>query len=177
MPHVMLDLETLGNGSTATIISIGAVEFFPQRSAIGKKIEIIVDPDSCVSVGMKSDQNTIDWWAKQSPEARAIFDKPKVSIQEALTQFTKFIASCGDGACVWGNGATFDNVILSNAYLLAGVPRPWKYYNDMCFRTMKKLYPRVHQDAVGVSHNAVDDAEYQARLLMKIFVQAGLLNV
>lgn len=177
MPHVMLDLETLGNGSTATIISIGAVEFFPQRSAIGKKIEIIVDPDTCVAAGMKNDQSTIDWWAKQSPEARTVFTKPKVSIQEALQKFTEFLSGCGDKVCVWGNGATFDNVILSNAYLLTGIVRPWKYYNDMCFRTMKKLYPTVHQDPIGVSHNAVDDAEYQAHLLMKIFVQAGLRNV
>lgn len=177
MAHVMLDLETLGNGSNAVIISIGAVEFIPATSQIGRKFEVLIDPQSCVDAGLKIDASTVMWWMEQDQAARDQFKRSKFLLQEALKSFSGFLTNVGTSVNVWGNGATFDNVILSNAYLAAKIERPWKYYNDMCFRTMRKMYPKVHQDQIGVAHRAVDDAEYQARLLMKILVQAGIANV
>lgn len=179
MTHIMLDLETLGTASNAAILSIGAVEFRPETSQVTRKFEVIVDPQSCVDAGLKIDVSTILWWLEQDNAAREQFRKPKIPLQQALHEFSKFalIGSNVGSVKIWGNGATFDNVIMANAYQATRLERPWKYYNDMCFRTMKKLYPNVHQDPIGISHRAVDDAEFQARLLMKIFVQAGIKNV
>lgn len=177
MPHIMVDIETLGNNSRSVILSIGAVEFIPATSQIGRKFEIVVDPQTCVDVGMEVDMSTIMWWMDQSQQARDAFKRKGVSIHKALEQLAGFFHQCGDKPKVWGNGATFDNVILANAYALTKIDRPWPYWNDMCFRTMKNLYPSVKQDQIGAHHRAVDDAEYQARLLMKILVQAGIRNV
>ena len=63
---------------------------------------------------------------------------------------------------MWGNGATFDNVILANAYRGAGLPVPWKFWNDKCYRTIKGFFPQIKLQRIGTHHNAQDDAESQA---------------
>jgi exodeoxyribonuclease VIII len=70
---------------------------------------------------------------------------------------------------VWGNGATFDNVILANAYDACRIRRPWKYYADMCFRTVRNQYPHVQVKRQGTHHNALDDALTQAHHLQAIY--------
>jgi exodeoxyribonuclease VIII len=44
--------------------------------------------------------------------------------------------------------------------------QPWRHWNDRCYRTVKSLYPDVKLERVGTHHNAVDDAESQARHLI-----------
>jgi len=46
--------------------------------------------------------------------------------------------------------------------------RPWYFWNDRCYRTMKSLYPQIPMERDGVHHNALDDAISQARHLMAI---------
>ena len=70
---------------------------------------------------------------------------------------------------VWGNGATFDNVILSNAYKAAGMEQPWKFWDDRCYRTVKGLLPDIKIERLGTHHNAVYDAMSQARHLQFLF--------
>ena len=175
MNRIMLDLETLGNGSNAVITSIGAVEFIPEHGKIGQRFSIDVDPQSCKDLGLDMDVSAVLWWMKQSDKARAHFGRAKTSISTALLKFSKFVDNISpsnpEDVEIWGNGAAFDNVILSNAYKAAQVARPWSYSNDRCFRTLRAMYPNVPQDDIGISHCAVDDAEYQARLLMKIFCE------
>jgi len=72
------------------------------------------------------------------------------------------------GATLWGNGSTFDNVILSNAYRAIGVKQPWDFWNDRCYRTLKSLYPHVKLERSGVAHNALDDAKSQAMHAVRI---------
>ena len=64
------------------------------------------------------------------------------------------------------NGAAFDNVILASAYRRNGTRQPWQFLNDRCYRTMKAQYPAVKMQRNGTHHNAVDDAESQARHLI-----------
>lgn len=72
-----------------------------------------------------------------------------------------------DPVGVWGNGSDFDNVLIANACKAVGRPLPWKYYKNMCFRTMKNLF-KVKVDRSGTHHNAVDDAVYQMTVLKEI---------
>jgi len=67
---------------------------------------------------------------------------------------------------VWGNGAAFDNVILASAYRQANITQPWLFWNDRCYRTVKALSPAVTMQRNGTHHNALDDAESQARHLI-----------
>jgi hypothetical protein len=163
--NVMIDLETLGKNSHSAIISIGAAEF--NASGLGRTFYANIDPESCVRAGLKMDASTVMWWMQQSEQARAAFNADaKSSLLRALTDFCDWFP---DKACVWGNGATFDNVILSNAYDLTSIAKPWKYNADRCYRTLKALYPGVTPDLRGGTyHNALDDAVHQAQHAAKI---------
>jgi len=170
MSEVMVDLETLGNGSNAVIISIGAVAFDPASGQIQSEFYTNVEPQSCVDAGLKMDVSTVMWWMKQSDEARAAFTKPAVPIEIALDIFKAWYPQ---GAGMWGNGATFDNVILDNAYKACNITRPWHYTKDRCYRTLKALRPDIKQDRVGTHHNALDDAKFQALHACKLLRSLG----
>ena len=165
--QVMLDLETMGNGANAAIIAIGAVSF--DENGVADRFYRQVSLQSSASIGLECDPSTVMWWMQQSDDARSAFkDNDKAyHICVALADFAKWFADVG-GVEVWGNGAAFDNVILSNAYRKSGATQPWKFWNDRCYRTVKAMNPRVTAERVGTYHNAVDDAETQAVHLLKI---------
>lgn len=165
--HCMLDLETLGTGSDSAIVSIGAV-LFSIKEGIIDRIQTPINFDSVIKNGFSVTGNTIKWWLEQSEEARKELTKEEgVDIHLALGTFTNFLKGYED-VLVWGNGATFDNVILKNAYTKLGYKIPWSYRGDMCYRTIRQMYPQVSYKRVGVYHKAVDDAETQALHLIEI---------
>lgn len=173
MSHIMLDLETMGNGPQAAIIAIGAVAF--DLSGIKDRFYTQVSLESSISAGLIADPSTIMWWMQQSDEARAAFkDNDKaLALGGALVQFAEWLRAAG-GEQVWGNGASFDNAILSNAYRATGSEQPWKFWNDRCYRTFKSLLNAVPMQRVGTHHNALHDAESQAQHLIDNALAFGL---
>ena len=163
MSNVMLDLETMGNSARAAIIAIGAVKF--DKSGLGSEFYEVVDLQSSVNLGLTMDTSTVLWWMKQGDTARAAFDRKGMPITIALKAFSDWMET---DQPVWGNGASFDNVILSTAYRLAGMDQPWKFWNDRCYRTLKSLKPGIKMQRTGTYHNALDDAKSQAEHLMDI---------
>lgn len=159
----MLDLETFGQKPGAVIRAIGAVKFgdgqildtFYQR----------VDAQSCVDVGLKMDVATVEWWLKQGDAARLEMTKPGLHVAAALQAFSVWFGTDPE-TNVWGNGATFDNTLLSAAYDACLHRRPWGPFSDRCYRTVKNLWPSVPLIRSGTHHNALDDARDQARHLM-----------
>ena len=167
--HVMIDLETADSKSNAAIVAIGAV-VFDHRDTYAT-FYTPIDLNSAVKCGGTIGANTLAWWMQQPDEARAVFhDSSALSLHTALQSFAAWLEANAAlrnqnvyrNVCVWGNGATFDNVILSNSYEACGLPKPWSYHNDMCFRTMRSLFPQVDILFNGVKHNALDDARNQA---------------
>lgn len=171
MLEAMVDLETNGTGNKAVILSIGAVmmNFMDYTVVEGSDFYVNVDRQSCIDIGLLEDASTIAWWAKQSPEAKAaLLVQPIVPIKEALTKFSAWMLGHRP---VYGNGATFDNVILRNAYEHARIPCPWKFWEDSCYRTIKNRFGRSG-DAPPPNlckHNALEDARYQAKHLCNIY--------
>jgi hypothetical protein len=165
----MLDLETMGNTSNCAIISIGAVMFDPSRDGLGPEFYEVVNIESCVEAGLRLDASTVMWWMQQSDEARAQFNTTSaLPLIEALGKFSQwFLANAGE--CVWGNGASFDNVILGNAYKAVGLRQPWKFWNDRCYRTLKGEFKDVPIARQGTYHSAIDDAKTQALHLIEIY--------
>lgn len=161
--NIMLDLETMGTGSNAAIIAIGAVRFDFQ---ITDQFYEVVDLQSCVDAGLEIEAQSVLWWMKQSDQARREFERPGVALVETLKMFADWI---GSDALVWGNGAAFDNAVLANAYRKVGLKQPWDFWNDRCFRTVKAMYPWIKMERSGVHHNALDDAKSQAELLIRIW--------
>lgn len=162
MKNIMVDLETLGKGSNAVIVSIGAVQF--DETGLGATFYRNVQPKSCVDVGMSIDVDTVMWWMKQGDDARKALTLPGDPLFKVLCDFSDYARHCGslDEVTLWGNGATFDNVILGNAYDLSGLARPWAFWNDRCHRTLKNLYPGIQAPKPAVAHNALEDAKAQA---------------
>lgn len=165
----MLDLETLGVTPGCAILSIGAVFFDPKTGEEGEQFYQPVD-HLVGGYRLRTEQSTEAWWNRQSPEARAVFTDPgRVGLAVALDRFNTFLRSGADKPTVWGNGADFDNPILTLAYKAAGIPQGWGPYEGRCYRTVKNLFPSVKiQRTVGVHHNALADARNQAQHLMAI---------
>lgn len=168
MNDLMLDLETMGSGPNAAIVAVGAVMFDIEAGVIGERFYQVVDLKSAVRLGGEMDPGTVLWWLKQSDAARGAFAAEGAHIAEVLAGFERFISwnSTPERVRIWGNGALFDNVILASAYRNADLMLPWRFWNDRCYRTVKALYPDIKPDRVGTHHNAVDDAETQARHLI-----------
>ncbi len=171
MNNVMLDLETLGSSPGSVIVSIGAVRF--SREGLGDRFYRTVDPVSCQRIRLTVDAKTVLWWLGQSEDARREIAKAQTPIEVALLAFSKFLR---EDDRVWGNGATFDNVLLSEAYKAADLQRPWSHRNDRCYRTIKNLFgvglapaPRPE-----VEHNALDDAISQATHLIEMAKVHGI---
>lgn len=169
MQHVMIDLETMGLSPNAAIVSIGAVHF-DEISVLGS-FHVAVSLKSCADLGLVIDQSTVDWWMKQSAEARSSWQREDAStLPDALIQFNRWLEGFGTKRTVrpWGNGADFDLVLLKSAYSVLIADPPWEYYNHRCFRTVKSLFPVAATPRRGTHHNALDDAAYQAEHLQSI---------
>lgn len=168
--HVMVDLETLGTRPHDCILSIGAVEF-DLVDGIGREFYTTIDPVASKNLGFKATVSTLEWWSKQSVEAREAAFKGEKHPEEALRMFTAWLPS---DVVLWGNGSDFDNVLLSAAYDRLGFPTPWKFWNNRCYRTMKNLLKGPPLERVGDHHNALDDAKSQANHLIALMHVANL---
>ena len=159
--NIMLDLETLGRSAGCSVMSIGAVQF---SNKLGREFYVSIDRDSCDQSGLFEDQETLDWWNQQSEEAKVVFNEPKVSLHLALTMFADWLSMLGprEDIRIWGNGSAFDNAIIIFLYRNLGMEVPWSYRGDMCFRTLKALFPKQEVEQIGTYHNALDDAKTQA---------------
>lgn len=123
------------------------------------------------------DISTIEWWLVQSSEARTAILVNQIPLDDALLQLREFISEHSDEKFVqvWGNGATFDNVILRRSYERQGIPCPWRYTNVRDVRTMVALGLVMDFDARNVTtfegerHNALHDARYQAKYVSAIW--------
>ena len=165
MNHVMIDLETLGTRPGDTILSIGAVKF--DHTGLGEEIHLTIDAESCKAVGLRAQKSTLEWWAKQSPEARKAAFSGELSLEAALLKLTMWMPPL-DIAVVWGNGANFDNALLAAAYRAQKLDTPWQFWNDRCYRTVMNLFPQAKAARVGTHHNALDDAKTQALRLIEV---------
>ncbi|QLH62764.1 3'-5' exonuclease [Serratia symbiotica] len=181
MNHLMIDLETLGTDSTAPIASIGAVFFEPSTGCTGGRFYVRVDFASDMALGAKPDGYAMKWWLKQSSEARAeLVNDEALPVGRALSQLCQFIKDNQQPAGkkhlrVWGNGASFDCVILRAAYARVGITPPWDWWRDLDVRTVVEMGRGLGYDQKynlifkGVQHTALDDALHQVAYVSEIW--------
>jgi hypothetical protein len=165
MNNIMVDLETLGTEPGCIVMSIGAVKFDLESGKLGETFYQVIDREESEKIGLTASESTLQWWEKQSDEAKRIFNHPmRVDPLTAIVDFDRMVNA---GTVLWGNGAAFDNVILEAVYRALERPVPWKFWNSLCYRTVKTIAPMLGADAhlmrVGTHHNALDDAVTQAR--------------
>lgn len=181
MNNVMMDLETMGKGPRAAIVTIGAVFFDPMTGELGAEFEAHIHLSDSARFG-EMDPDTMLWWLGQSDEARADL-RPSVkhqTLSDALWGLYEWMVNGSqennEGLKVWGNGTSFDNVILRNACQQTRVPPVWSYWNDRDVRTVVDMGrdllgfdPKKDMPFEGVTHRALDDAKHQARYVSAIY--------
>lgn len=181
--HIMIDLETMGTGPDAAILQIGAVAFNGPRAhgelaglenvTSAPLFHTHVNLQSSIDAGLRMDASTVLWWLSQDDAARqaAARSGPSAApLEEALLQLADFIRTHSDPKCtqVWSNGSDFDLVILSTAYRLTRIDRPWPYWAGRCFRTEKNRRRDIAGPVNLVKHHALSDAIAQAEHLRAI---------
>lgn len=175
-PHVMVDLETLSTAPDAAILSIGACVFTPGTGAIGEKLIVNIDVQSCIDRGMRVDAGALYWWFEQSDNARLGILGNRVHLDCALALLTTFVQRAAKSRmsapiAVWSDGAAFDLPILRHAFAVSKVPCPWSYKQEMCMRTIRAgwgadITPPMED--TSAAHNALYDAVTQATYLSDI---------
>ena len=183
--HIMFDLETLGTVPGCSILSIGAVRFFPEENRLGDEFYAVISRLSCADHFLEENDDTIEWWETKSPEARQVLydaEDHSIALQlpKALGMLNDWMLSFGGMRSIrlYGNGADFDNPILRVAQDAAKVlPFNSKagHFGGRCYRTLKSLdelfgpaFVAPKLERAGTYHNALDDAKHQARHLMEI---------
>ena len=166
---VMIDLETMGLGTNAPILSIGAVAFRASGDGLGATFHEGISLEDSMASGRRPTASTILWWLQQGDEARKQVRQKCISglpVAVALQALAAWMKSLPGIPYVWGNGANFDIAILEQAYLDQGLRTPWGYRDVRCFRTIMSEYGS-DLDWVKplVAHDALADAEAQARTL------------
>jgi len=188
MKAFVVDLETLGKGEAARILSIGVVcvdldqlvvvdRFYVTVSQFGQE-DRTVDPD------------TAKWWESQKVEN---YEAYQHAFEKSTDGYAGTLFNQLDRLARWmeplepdvsrrqlfGNGPEFDNKILEHAYGQCGLEVPWKYSKNQSIRTIaligKSFFGFDHYEMFfeGVKHYALDDAAHEAKVLLKVWADLG----
>lgn len=170
----MIDIETLGTVPGSTIISIGAV-CFAENMPEQEWYKIDIGPISRRnSYWFTEDPSTIAWWERQSYPAKEVYDKSRTSELSIKNALKAFKDNLPVDLRIWSNGADFDIPLLNYAFRIVSLDSPWSHKNSRCYRTIKNQHLNISADASsGIKHNALEDALYQTRHLLKIVKMGG----
>lgn len=169
MTHMMVDTETLGRKPGCVILSIGAVIFDPfdakkEQYTFERRIDIA----SQLLIGFTIEPETLEWWQKQSEEAKNSLLGVTHQIKHVMGDFQLWCKNQQVDR-VWAQGANFDPPILEEAFKLCDLQLPWRYSQPRDTRT---VYDLLNLDTtkiprVGVYHNALDDARFQVNCVQE----------
>ena len=161
--NVMVDLETLGRGPDAMVLSIGAVVFDPvDGKGLGERFYVEIDPET--SPG-KMDVGTVHFWMQQAKDGNFPPMNGTARHEWAFQEFYTWLqAKCNyqlNNLIIWSNGTDFDIPKCKNP--------PWKYSNVRDCRTIFKVFGLPEDMPPSQNHhNALADAEWQAVYLINI---------
>ena len=158
----MIDIEGLGTGPDAAILTIAAQSFDPFGSGYYNRqyyARITLESQENRSI----QQDTIDWWATQKEaQAEAFAEEGRVPLDIALDSLYKL---AWQHKFIWANGPTYDMNILEHAYKSYDKPIPWQFYAVRDSRTVFGLWPGLPKPPT--SHHALEDCRRQIGLLQE----------
>lgn len=169
--HCMIDLETLSTDSTACVLSIGAV-MFRFDTGLAEEFYVNVDAEDCKAHGLHVMKSTVEWWGTQPKHVlKSLFTPKPIPLKNALEQLFSFYKE-HKGRHPWSHGAGFDLPIIEHAAMVVGLETPWKYWDELCCRTVMAML-ELRNDKIAKSdenaHNALSDAKRQAQVLIDAF--------
>jgi len=172
---IMIDIETLGNTPSATVLTIAGITF--DRMADYSRIADPRDLDYfyCrVDVDTQNreiNQETVDWWATQKPETRdeAFHPDDRLPLKDAMIALNNWSSGVDR---YWANGAGFDYVILEDCNRQCGLRSPWNFWQVLDARTIYKMVPE-HFIPGNSKHHALWDCLNQIQRLTECFEKLG----
>lgn len=116
---VVIDFETLGNGSNAAVVDLALLAFDPDPTVM-ETFEELIARGKRIKFDIQSQKGkrlidipTTTWWQKQGPEAKAGL-KPSVDDVDTLTGIKQAVAYCKENdvdqynSLMWCRGQSFD---------------------------------------------------------------------
>jgi exodeoxyribonuclease VIII len=173
---IMIDLESMGipePTANVAIVSLAACMFDP--NSLEHPTHTFyerIDLNSGVDRGMWVSDSTIEWWKKQSDEARAEIEKGGDDLAAVMKRFLLWISNLPFKIQnVWANDPDFDIAIIQCNLHAVKMHWPFKFYMNRSFRTIKDLawpngpqsVPHVAVD--GPKHHALTDTIQQAKIV------------
>lgn len=173
MQDLQIDIETMGTGPRAAIVGIAAVFFDLRTETIGDKYQASVHLGTAVRDGGTMDPGTVMFWLRQNDQVRKAVAYGARDIAEVLAEFRAWVVHrCPpEQLRPWANSPAFDLAILGSALDRANIARPWRFWNERDFRTVKAMHPAVEYDTKDKGEGAHDptvDCLFQIEHLFKI---------
>jgi hypothetical protein len=160
--HLMIDIEGLGTGPDAAILTIAAQSFDPFGTGH-------YDRHYYARITLESQENrriqddTLAWWATQpEAQAEAFADDNRIPLDQALDELYKL---AWQHDYIWAQGPTYDINILEHAYKSYNKTQPWQFYRIRDSRTVLSLWPG--RPVPPTSHHALEDTRKQINILQQ----------
>jgi len=176
---VMIDLETLGTAKDSGIVQICAVPFDSLTGQIweDKIFNVKVNINSLIDYSL--DPSTLIWWLNQPNVKDILLEGDRFNINDAVCRFNVWGNSVNlesNLRLIWGNAPSFDLCILGHTLKKCKHDVPWKFYNEACYRTYKRLVPKdYYKELVNENpHDAYYDAIFQAKQVYRINQYLGI---
>ena len=158
----MIDIEGLGTGPDAAILTIAAQSFDPFGTGY-------YDRHYYARITLESQENrriqddTLAWWATQpEAQAEAFAEDNRIPLEQALDELYKL---AWQHDYIWAQGPTYNINILENAYKSYSKLQPWKFYRVRDSRTVLSLWPE--RPVPPTSHHALEDTRKQIDILQQ----------
>lgn len=158
----MIDIEGLGTGPDAAILTIAAQSFDPFGTGY-------YDRHYYARITLESQENrriqddTLAWWATQ-PKAQeeAFAEDNRIPLDQALDELYRL---AWQHDYIWAQGPTYDINILEHAYKSYNKTQPWQFYRIRDSRTVLSLWPE--RPVPPTSHHALEDTRKQINVLQQ----------
>ena len=158
----MIDIEGLGTGPDAAILTIAAQSFDPFGTGY-------YDRQYYARITLESQENrriqddTLAWWATQpEAQAEAFAEDNRVPLDQALDELYRL---AWQHDYIWAQGPTYDINILEHAYKSYNKTQPWQFYRIRDSRTVLSLWPG--RPVPPTSHHALEDTRKQINILQQ----------
>jgi hypothetical protein len=158
----MVDIEGLGTGPDAAILTIAAQSFDPFGTGY-------YDRHYYARITLESQENrriqddTLAWWATQPlAQAEAFAEDNRIPLDQALDELYRL---AWQHDYIWAQGPTYDVNILEHAYKSYNKTQPWQFYRIRDSRTVLSLWPE--RPVPPTSHHALEDTRKQISVLQQ----------
>lgn len=178
MKRTFIDLETLGRGPDAVILSCGIAVLIggPEPTHTLTATELFPDIGHQLSRGRKIEYETVKWWATEGPPAYP-FKYPEEKRLHLNNLCSEILSRTNGSDEIWSNSPTFDLAILRHLFHSVGFSEPWPFWKERDFRTLKSIFRKEYEDfklnyAAGkqdyAPHSALFDVELMAHFAMGV---------